>query len=95
MSVKEKITDVYNHVQNGTAMEAFENLGPDKRHISSLTLAMSRQKYQQFCDQLDALREQWLEEAANDPNVDGVYQINLQVFPLTQLEENFEEDSYP
>jgi hypothetical protein len=24
MSLKEKITDVYNHVQNGTAMDAFE-----------------------------------------------------------------------
>ncbi|MFO7845638.1 MAG: nuclear transport factor 2 family protein [Balneolaceae bacterium] len=29
MSVKEKITDVYNHVQNGTALDAFEKYYAD------------------------------------------------------------------
>jgi ketosteroid isomerase-like protein len=29
MSVKEKITDVYNHVQNGTALDAFEKYYSD------------------------------------------------------------------
>jgi hypothetical protein len=29
MSLKEKITDVYNHVQNGTAMDAFEKYYAD------------------------------------------------------------------
>lgn len=29
MSVKEKITDVYNHIQNGTALDAFEKYYAD------------------------------------------------------------------
>jgi uncharacterized protein (TIGR02147 family) len=66
------------------AVEACENLGPKERHISSVTVAMSAESYRKLSKKIDEFRKQILDEAVNDPQVDAVYQINFQAFPLSE-----------
>ncbi len=68
------------------ALEATEELPVDQRHISGLSVAMSEQLYRKTIAMIDEIRVRILHEAeAEDESlVDGVYQINMQAFPLTQ-----------
>lgn len=66
------------------AIEAMETLPIDKRHISGATVAMTERMYQQFTERLDELRRDIIQAAAQDTQVQRVYQVNFQVFPLSE-----------
>jgi len=65
------------------AMEAFENLPPSKRHVSSATIAMSLDSYREFCSRIDVLRAEML-DAATEQNPEIVIQANFQMFPTSR-----------
>jgi len=64
-------------------MEAFENLPPSKRHVSSATIAMSLDSYREFCSRIDVLRAEML-DAATEQNPEIVIQANFQMFPTSR-----------
>jgi uncharacterized protein (TIGR02147 family) len=70
------------------AKEALTSLPRDKRHISSLTLGISRNTYKILCKEIESLQLKILELAEQDEQADNVYQMNFQLFPMTTIENN-------
>lgn len=64
------------------AVEASERLPPTERHASWAVLAMGRKTFQEVSRILDEVRQRALAEAVMDPDVDGVYVVSLQAFPI-------------
>lgn len=64
------------------AMEASESMPMSERHISYAVLAMSRKTFIEITRLLDEERKKALVMATEDDKIDGVYAINIQVFPL-------------
>lgn len=69
------------------AMESIEGLPKQKRDISTLTVSTSQACLELIREKLARTRKEILEMVAQDEVVDSVYQINLQVFPLSRQEE--------
>lgn len=65
------------------AGHAMEELEIKDRHVSGVTVAMSRARFDHLCARLDDIRREVLENAIDDTHVDGVYQFNFQAFPMT------------
>lgn len=66
------------------ALEASENLPPDQRHFSFVTLAVDDETYKEITHLIDELRERILTLALNQKSVNKVIHVNFQVFPLTK-----------
>lgn len=68
------------------AQEAVDTLPKEKRDISTLTVSTSQACLELIREKLAITRKEILEMVAREEEVDAVYQINLQVFPLTSAE---------
>ncbi len=66
------------------AIEAMETLPVDKRHIAGATVAMSEEAYRRVAQRLDEVRREILAAATEETQVNGVYQVNLQAFPVSE-----------
>jgi|WetSurMetagenome_2_1015567.scaffolds.fasta_scaffold00264_2 uncharacterized protein (TIGR02147 family) len=66
------------------ARQALKELPSDKRHVTGLTLGISRKAYEQICEDIFALQEKILKMAENDAGADSVYQLNFNFFPLSK-----------
>ena len=66
------------------ATEAIDEIPPEKRHITGVTLGMSESTYQWLVQKLETLRQQVVAMAAKEKEYDKVYRLNLQLFPLTK-----------
>jgi uncharacterized protein (TIGR02147 family) len=67
----------------GLAKESIDRFRREDRDISTLTLSFSGDTYKTICEKLKTFRRELLELVKNDAgNVDRVYQINFQIFPL-------------
>jgi uncharacterized protein (TIGR02147 family) len=64
------------------AIEAAETLPATERHVSWAVMAMSRKTFLEITRLLDEERKKALVMASEDDDVDGVYALNIQVFPL-------------
>ena len=60
------------------------DLPVDERHFSGVTMGLSRTSYERIAHVLDECRRQIIAIAAEDKDIDQVYRLNLQLFPLTQ-----------
>lgn len=69
------------------AGEALERFPKEERNISSVTVSTTSKNMELISDILTQSRRQIMELISSDDDADGVYQINLQVFPLTKREE--------
>lgn len=67
--------------QGGLGLEALGALPADQRHVTGLTLGISRESYHRVCSEILDLQERLLAMAEADPHPDTVYQLNFQVFP--------------
>ncbi len=67
------------------AREAINRHPKEHRDISTITLTLSEDSFKQAKAELDAVRKRLLGLAEKDKKVDRVYQINLQIFPLTKF----------
>jgi uncharacterized protein (TIGR02147 family) len=70
------------------AKEALESQPPERRDISSLTLAFDHRDLPLVRERLAAVRDSLIQLSAETERPDVVHQVNIQVFPLTsRLEE--------
>jgi uncharacterized protein (TIGR02147 family) len=67
------------------AKDALYRFPKESRSLSSLTLGISKDGYDKIKQRCDEFRKELVEIVRNDSNVDRVYQVNMQVFPLTPL----------
>ncbi|MDQ3002264.1 MAG: TIGR02147 family protein [Fibrobacterota bacterium] len=69
------------------AKGSYDWVKPNLRNHSTLTLSISNGEYRWIKEELGNLRKRILEMAKSCPNPDRVYQINVNVFPLSQIHE--------
>ncbi len=67
------------------AEEAITRFPKSERHFSSITVSLSEQTYHKIIELIRTTRKQALEAVAQESTPDRVYQMNMQLFPLTAL----------
>lgn len=65
--------------------DAIENHPPEVRDISSITTSISADGFNKISEALRVCREQIWNIVNDDQKVDRVYQINVQIFPVSKL----------
>ena len=60
------------------------DLPVDERHFSGVTMGLSRRSYERIASLIDEFRRQVIAVAAEDRDIDQVYRLNLQLFPLSR-----------
>ncbi len=65
------------------AKQSLERFSEKERDISCITLALSEEALAEAGEELKALRRRLLERSAKDKRASRVYQLNLQLFPLS------------
>lgn len=60
------------------------DLPVEERHFSGITMGLSRESYNKIENLLDEFRRKIVAIAAEDKNIEQVYRLNLQLFPLTK-----------
>ena len=72
------------HRQMGEfAVDAVEGVAQDERHFSGLTMGLTHKAYDEIVQEIDACRKRIAAIATRDTEVDDVYRLNFQLFPLT------------
>jgi uncharacterized protein (TIGR02147 family) len=69
------------------ARQAIFTLPPERRSVTNTTLSLSAAGYARALARIEALRKELLELAAKDSDPAGLYQVNVNLFPLTRPEE--------
>ena len=70
------------------AKHGLEEIPREDRDISSITMSMSRERFEQVRLMMQEFREQLIALARTDPHPQRVYQVGLQVFPLSKMPED-------
>lgn len=70
------------------AKHGLEEIPREDRDISSITMSMSRERFEQVRLMMQEFREQLITLARTDPHPQRVYQVGLQVFPLSKMPED-------
>jgi uncharacterized protein (TIGR02147 family) len=65
------------------AIEAFDRCKPYERLTSATTFGISEKNYGKFVERIRAMRSELLETARTDENPQRVYELTLNLFPLT------------
>ena len=60
------------------------DLARTERNFSGITMGISKDSYEQIVKELDECRRKIVSIAAGDKNINQVYRLNLQLFPLTR-----------
>jgi uncharacterized protein (TIGR02147 family) len=63
---------------------ALERIPKEERDISSLTISVSEERFETIRTMIKDLRQQIITLAKTDPSPQRIYQIGLQVFPLSK-----------
>ncbi|MBD3241060.1 MAG: TIGR02147 family protein [Chitinivibrionales bacterium] len=66
------------------AKNALRKTPGEQRDISTLTVSMSEKNFERFKGEIQRFRKHLASLACNDQAPDGVYQINIQLFPMTR-----------
>jgi len=66
------------------AQQALEATPPTSRHVSGLTLAISRPTYELLCHRLEEIHLEFSRIADRDDAADTLYHLNLAFFPMTR-----------
>ncbi len=69
------------------ADQALESIGPEDRDVSTMTAGISRECFLAIKKEIQAFRRHLTKLIEKDKDPDRVYQVNLQLFPLSALEE--------
>lgn len=73
------------------AGESLENISRELRNVSSLTVAVSPEVYQEMVQEIYSFQQRLLELAGSDNKQERVYQVNFQLFPVTSSTKGEEE----
>jgi uncharacterized protein (TIGR02147 family) len=68
------------------AKDAFYKFPKEKRSFSALTASVSDAGYEMIKKRIDEFRSELVELVKTDKEVDRVYQINFQLFPMTEVD---------
>lgn len=68
------------------------NLPMEERHFSGVTMGLSRESFNKIENVLDECRRKIVAIAAEDKDIDQVYRLNLQLFPLTKKAKEREDE---
>ncbi len=69
------------------AREALDKIPKDERDFSTLTVSLSKEGFDKIRQGLKQFRSQVFDTVEKDQNVDKVYQLNLQFFPISRQQE--------
>ena len=72
------------HRQMSELATSAVDLPVDERHFSGVTMGLSNESYRKIENVLDECRRKIIAIAAEDKDVDQVYRLNLQLFPLSK-----------
>jgi uncharacterized protein (TIGR02147 family) len=61
---------------------ALDRYNKEERDISSVTVSLSSETYQNACKEIKRLRQKLLSMSLNDKKGEKVYQCNVQFFPV-------------
>lgn len=67
------------------AKSALEKVPNSKRNVTSLTLAISSSAYQTLVREIQSIQQRIINLANEETNPEHVYQVNFQVFPVTDF----------
>lgn len=82
-TISTMMADNFHTAMGELALRAIQEMDPDDRGFSALTLSLSKDGLQSVNAALGRFRRQVMEIARRDTRVNGVYQMNFQVFPLS------------
>jgi uncharacterized protein (TIGR02147 family) len=68
----------------GLAADAIDRFGLDEREIATLTMGLSARGFETVKKELQTHRKHLVELARNDASAERVYQLNVQLFPVSQ-----------
>ena len=68
------------------------DLPVEERHFSGVTMGLSRESFNKIENVLDECRRKIVAIAAEDKDIDQVYRLNLQLFPLTKKAKEHEDE---
>ena len=72
------------HLQMGAfALDAIKNVPLSERSVSGLTLGLTKKSFQKIVKELADFRRRIIAIATEDDDMERVYRLNLQLFPLT------------
>ena len=72
------------HLQMGAfALDAIKNVPLSERSVSGLTLGLTQKSFQKIVKELADFRRRIISIATEDDDMERVYRLNLQLFPLT------------
>lgn len=83
--VRSLLVRSFHHAMLVLAQRALQEILPEDRDISSLTLSITRDQFQQLKDLLAGFRKDALAAMTTNDKADRIYQLNFQLFPLTRL----------
>ena len=66
------------------AIDSLDGLPTEQRNLSALTLALSREQYEQLCTKIEEFRHQTLHDMTQDSEEQELYHVGFQVVPLTR-----------
>lgn len=73
------------HKQMGTfALDAIENIPQDERKFTGLTMGFSAEDYGRIVAELAECRRRILSIVSSSKNIDRVYRLNMQLFPMSK-----------
>jgi len=76
----------YHRTMIGRALRALDDLPPEERDISSVTLALDADGIARLKERLRRFRRDLLQLSAEEASPHRVVQVNLQLFPLTSVD---------
>lgn len=65
---------------------ALERFPKKERDISTVTLSLSKEHFELMKERIQSMRKELLEMADKEKNADRVFQVNFQIFPLTDTD---------
>ncbi|MGZ3805823.1 MAG: TIGR02147 family protein [Pseudobdellovibrionaceae bacterium] len=68
------------------ASESIDRVPREKRDISGITIGMSPETAKKIKEMTQKFRKEIVEVAAQDENATTIYQLNIQLFPLIEIE---------
>ena len=74
------------------AMESIDSINREKREISSLTMGVSEKTAKKIKERIQSFRKEIVNIVSQDEDINIVYQLNFQFFPVTEAVDE-EEDS--
>ena len=75
----------FQHAVLNLAKEALDRFPRDQRSLSTLTMSLSAEGYHAMESEIHLFRRRMLTIAENDSGENRVYQMNIQLFPMTNV----------